>query len=412
MRNHFVVILFFFTFEIQAQEIYATRIRGLRVEGSVMAKFPLATLSAQSVTISFDTDTPQPEFFRIKVLHCDRNWKETFSTFINDPDRIIPLAQIPYTEAPPGVKHYRWTYTFQLPGFPGFEHFRYSGNYRVEIWNRALTELVAAFKMLVTEEHNNDAIDAESTNLPSESFPWNQAHRVSLLYVLPSPDERHIRSIDQNFIRAADVYVNRKIEYPRRIDFDDSDRFTSVLGWGTSRIIFRVDNILPGNEYRVFDFRDVNIYRQGAILRNISGTDVRTMFELRAEDEDGISTYLINSPFADYEHVRFELLMNQIKNSEIYVVGDFNGWRTNTHWKMTYDTLTDRYVLHSFLRRGRYEYQYVLNDDWYFIEGNDIRTENVYTAVLYYRSQTLNGYDRIILAAQRKGVRKFKESER
>jgi hypothetical protein len=45
----------------------------------------------------------------------------------------------------------------------------------------------------------------------------------------------------------------------------------------------------------------------------------------------------------------------------------------------------------------------VLNgNDWIALEGNDWRTTNVYTALLYYHDVRFGGFDRILLAAQKK----------
>jgi hypothetical protein len=57
------------------------------------------------------------------------------------------------------------------------------------------------------------------------------------------------------------------------------------------------------------------------------------------------------------------------------------------------------------LKRGIYDYQYVLadyqngnisNPDWYILEGNSWETSNEYNIFVYYKEPTNGGYDRII----------------
>jgi hypothetical protein len=70
---------------------------------------------------------------------------------------------------------------------------------------------------------------------------------------------------------------------------------------------------------------------------------------------------------------------------------------------MQYDDAIKHYKLLTWLRRGAYDYQYVLNGtDWTTIEGNDWRTMNVFTALVYYHDVRYGGFDRILLAAQKK----------
>jgi hypothetical protein len=87
----------------------------------------------------------------------------------------------------------------------------------------------------------------------------------------------------------------------------------------------------------------------------------------------------------------------------VYVVGDFNGWKPTGEALMDYEEQTERYVWKTTFRRGAYDYQYVVGSgDWLALEGNDWRTVNVYTALLFYRDTRYGGFDRIVGYAQRK----------
>jgi hypothetical protein len=121
------------------------------------------------------------------------------------------------------------------------------------------------------------------------------------------------------------------------------------------------------------------------------------MFHQGSPDNDGMSTVLTDSRYADYIKFQFELDRESDDLSPLYVVGDFNGWAPIDGWKMKYDEASQRYVLQAELRRGVYDYQYVCNgNDWRGVEGNDWRTVNQFTALLYYHDVRFGGFDRII----------------
>ena len=73
---------------------------------------------------------------------------------------------------------------------------------------------------------------------------------------------------------------------------------------------------------------------------------------------------------------------------------------------MKRDPETGLYKRTVWLRRGVYDYQYVLGDvdsdgnginqEWLTLEGNDWRTVNRFTALVYYYDRHFGGFDRII----------------
>jgi len=69
---------------------------------------------------------------------------------------------------------------------------------------------------------------------------------------------------------------------------------------------------------------------------------------------------------------------------------------------MAYNDETQRYLWTTWLRRGLYDYQYVVGtSDWIALEGNDWRARNVFTAFVYYRDSRFGGFDRIVGYIQR-----------
>ena len=405
-----LIITITFVVSLPAQTIHSQRIKGMRINGMGGAKFPVVLLDSLPVTISFDVDGTKPENFRVKIFHCDKDWNITRSSFINDEFRNFSKNRIPFEEATVGVRTYRWTYMLRIPGGGGqtgvndFEKIPYSGNYKFEVWNDDQNELSAEGKFFAAEKMSNSALDVFNRYLPSEISPKNQVNKAILSFTVPSPQAHDASPIYSTSIKIVDVYRNREIEFPHHIDADDQHPNTFIDGYGTNNLKFVIDNLQPGNEYRRLDEQSVDLYSLAEVLRKKDGADLsRWMFQGHG-DQNGISTLVTGNRYADYIQFQFELgRPEENSNEKIYVVGDFNGWKVDEQWRLHYDEATMHYKLLALLRRGTYDYQYVLNgNDWITLEGNDWRTVNVYTALLYYHDPRFGGFDRILLAAQAK----------
>jgi hypothetical protein len=386
---------------LNAQDLPTTRIKGLRVNGVAKDRFPIAGLNSDTVSIEFDLDGSQPEDFRIKFYHCEKDWTITQNQFINDEMRNSTKFPIPFEHAPIGVVHYTYHYSLRVPGFPGIEKFAYSGNYTFEIWDKEQTTLLAKGRFYVAEKRIPMSMTITNRQLPSAGIPFNQVNKIELGVVVPGDMGFDGDEIIANFVRTVDVYKNREVHTPNRIEVDDDSPNTFVEGLGTGNLRFIIDNVQPGNEYRHVDLSDVDYYPPDRLSRNRDGADVSRVFHQGPPDNDGESVLVTDSRYSDYITYQFELDRESDDLSPLFVVGDFNDWATGENWRMKYDNSTQRYVLQVELRRGIYDYQFVSNgNDWTAIEGNDWRTVNTYTALLYYHDVRLGGYDRIIGFAQ------------
>jgi hypothetical protein len=122
-------------------------------------------------------------------------------------------------------------------------------------------------------------------------------------------------------------------------------------------------------------------------------------------DQNGMANLVHGSRYADYLSFQFEFLDDARDGRDsVFVVGEFNGWTVTSSSLMQYDDATKRFIKPTMLRRGTYDYQYVLLkngvQDWITLEGNDWRTVNVYTALVYYRDERYGGFDRILGVVQ------------
>ncbi len=380
-----------------AQEDQSERILGLRINGSRQSNFPVASLKGNPVTISFDVnERPAPDLF-LRIYHCDRNWVRTESNFINDQFRTIAKASLPFTLAPQGVEGYQFSYAFRLPGSFGIEQFQYSGNYEFEIVERNVGAILARGGLFVAEGSQPVSIQVLNRQLPSEIIPNNQVLKIAVRVDVVHDEANLIDRIPYNLVHTVDVYKNRNANSPMRVDVDDKVSDTFVDGFGTPRLTFIIDDMLPGNEYRRLDLSDVDFYPKAKVSRARDGADVSRNFHADEKDHDGKSSLLTGTRYADYLSYTFELLREKEEHDPVYVVGDFSGWRATDKYRMRFDPSSGRYAVTVSLRRGTYDYEYAFErGNKIVLEGNDWRTVNVYTALVYYRDPRLGGYDRII----------------
>ncbi len=380
-----------------AQEILSDRIKGLRVYGSDQAGLPVAGVQSRPITIEFDVVEEAAPDVLIRLLHLDSEWNVKQIDFINDNMQNKSKEALRYEPAPAGVQFYRFHYTVSIPGIAGLDRFAQSGNYIFEITDQEWKDVLARGRFFVTETTLAPSMRVSNRSLPSEINPYNQVNKIEIAFAIPAPaDDRSEVLYPINF-KTVDVYRNRQLYTPWRIDADDSSPNTFIDGFGTTKMKFIVDNVTPGASYRHIDLSSVDEYPERQQLRARRGADV-SRFQLPARgDSHGTSTLTAGSRYADYVPFQFELASETRQFESVYVVGDFNGWRFSPESLMTYDDDTRRYILQATFRRGSYDYQYVVGpNDWISLEGNDWRTINVYSALIYYRDSRYGGFDRII----------------
>jgi hypothetical protein len=385
-----------------AQEVLSDRVRGIRVYGSAEAGLPVTALESRPITIEFDVTEAQPPEVFIRAIHCDRDWNATNSYFINDEMQNRSRAPLSIDPAPAGVQSYRFHYSARIPGIAGLERFAHSGNYVYEIIDAGSKEVLVRGRFFVAEELLGPVMKIGNRSLPSEVNPYNQVNKIEVGFALPRPESVKQEVFYPNKLKVVDIYKNRELGNRWRIDADFPGPHSFVDGLGTTMMRFWVDNVTPGNDYRHINVRNVTDYPEGQELHSRLGADVIRFQQPPRGDHNGVSTVTTGTRFADYVRYRFELASEYHQYETVFVVGDFDGWTPSPKCAMTYDDDTRRYVWSTSLRRGAYDYQYVIGpNDWITVEGNDWRTTNIYSAFIYYHDDRLGGFDRIIGFIQR-----------
>lgn len=375
-----------------ARQIFSERVKGVRLYGQTEADLPVVRQASAPMRLEFDVLDQAPPNLRLRFTHCDRDWNPTQTIFVNDDLRLRTRSDLPYEYAPQGVQGYSFQYRVVIPQEPQFEGFPFSGNYILEIYDVDRKELLAQGRFFVAESLIHPRMIVTNRQDPRFVNPWNQVNQVSVAFTVPELDSAAGMASSIADFRTVDLYKNREITRRWRIDADDDDPDTFIEGFGTARLRFRIDNVQPGNEYRVADLRDIDFYPQDRPVRLRGGADVSRFLAKPASDNNGASTVMSGNRYAEYLNLILELVWDGGHDS-VFVVGDFNGWDTTRGGPMMKNG--NRYSWKVSVRRGRYDYQYVVGDDWIALEGNDWRTVNNYTAFIYYRDPRFGGFDRI-----------------
>ena len=160
-----------------------------------------------------------------------------------------------------------------------------------------------------------------------------------------------------------------------------------------------------GNEFNNFDTSQIksNNYR----IKNWSLSDIYESFLVPDEfDKNEIYNYNpdINGGFvidsnkkennnyeADYVRVFFEFKKSNFNTKdEIYLIGKFNDFNENNHYKLSFDSSINSFTGSFLFKQGFYNYKYASKIDLNSnklknIENNFWQTENLYTVLIYFK---------------------------
>lgn len=352
-----------------------------------------------SFTFSFDDLYGVPTDYYYKIVHCDKDWK---------------VSNIRVTEYLNGMNDFRISnYETSFNTLQSFVHYKLtlpnrdtkvllSGNYILEIYNDqnekilerkfVLFEDMVSVDMEIKKTRNLEVTDAKQNVYLSVNFGEmnliNPKKNISLVVLQNGQFYSALKNIQPQYILGNEF----KYQYDKETNF-----------WG-------------GNEYLHFDnsnIRNVNNYVEKAYLGDLYQTYVRA----RATSSNNFYTYYfdVNGAFkprnqmrdnanteADYAWVYFDYKLDKLPSGQkIFVVGMFNDYQLSNQYEMIFDDETLTYKGAILLKQGYTDYKYVItkNDgtilDELNPEGNFFETNNVYHALIYYKSEA-DRYDRVI----------------
>lgn len=414
MRRTVIVVCMMIFAAVNTRGQMQTELFGLRVYANDDEYQPPIITRSGVVTIEFDAATEQPGNYQVIFRHATKDWVPDNNVFLNEPLRDRS-QQMLFTVSPLGVHAYTYHFKNSFPDAAGFVTFPYSGNYVfIVISKDDETKPLAQGKFIVVENIVPTTLRLANKFFTSGVRPLNEMLFAAVdVDVDTSPKAGTAEGLMHQNITAVHIIQNWQIEYPFRIDVNDRDADTFVENFMLPKKQFWVRNISAGNEYRRLDLSSTKLYPNAEPVRLVGGVDQSRMFWPGRVDANGASKL---RPFtganSEYLDVEFRLKPADRQPKDVFVVGAMNQWQVRADFKLTYDEGTGIYSLHKWIRRGVYDYQYVLgtvtsdgsvgDQDWIALEGNDWRTISRYTAIVYYRDIRFGGFDRAVGSAQAK----------
>ncbi|NUN70490.1 MAG: DUF5103 domain-containing protein [Bacteroidetes bacterium] len=381
---------------------------GLRTFAAGDEYRPPVIAAGEQVTIEFDVATNIPPNLHILFYHSTRDWKVEQNSFINDPG-TIRAEMLLYAPAPAAVYQYRYRYRNSFPNTRNRVAFRYSGNYIYRIVDAdAADAVLAEGRFIVTENIIPLVVTMENRYHSEYEPPFNQRIWTSVAVDLPAEFTAADRaSVAHEDVDRVAVIRNWELDRPVFIDTKDDDPESFVENLLRPNRTFIRRDVPVGNEYRRMDLSSVAFYpnNQPAVLRD--GPDVsRFRWQGKPDANGATKADAFTGTNSDYLEVELRLRLAEPPAQKVYVTGGFSGWKVLPEYEMKPDTVSGLYVLRFWVRRGVYDYQYVLGtpapdgtvqqQDWFTLEGNDWRTINRYTVLVYYADRRLGGVDRVI----------------
>ncbi|MBR9977027.1 MAG: DUF5103 domain-containing protein [Bacteroidetes bacterium] len=357
------------------------------------------------ITIRFDVAEETPPRLAIRFYHCDKDWNIDTDYFVRD-DFFTYTRTLFYEQAAAGIDGYRWRFTNSFPSVDHqFVRFLYSGNWIFDITDEHEDDVIyASGRFIVVEQEVRAGLEVQNDYWTPWNMPFDQVHRLRLTVRIPTPGP-----IFQDYVRTVDFYRNFDLYNTYRVSTFDREVNTFVEGIGLNQKTFRYENVPAGNGYRLYDLRRAVMYPARRIATKFAGADF-TRFRF-STDRSSFFGSAVTEPLgsfdADYLCVQFELEHPFIEDKDVFVAGIFNDWDPQHQDRMYYDGDIGHYILHKWLLRGAYDYQYVVgrydeeagyvpDADWLRLEGNNWAAQHLYWAIIYYDDDQFGGVNRAV----------------
>lgn len=383
---------------------YADRFRSMKImkEGDFMASPSIRLGSDERVVISFDEWSEDYSDLQYRLIHCGPDWKPS------------GLLESEYLDGFNIADIEDWAFSSNT--FVHFVNYRLeipneninpllSGNYIIQIFERENPDETLGEARFSVAEHSADIFGSITTQTDRGlNTEWQQLE-LKLLPTNVTIDDPYTRlriDITQNNT----PYTTSTLNNPSRVEGKD------VIFVHQPELIFKA-----GNEFRRFEsirtnYNDMHVDSMRFLSRNYHvwlTPDKERATKEYSYDQTQQGRFLVreyNSTDsdlgADYITVHFKLDVPEVTDADVYVEGEFSGYKYDDSSRMHYDYNQGAYLLEMPLKQGSYNYRYVAvprkgqrKPDPSIIEGNKHETRNEYRVQVWYRP--IGGrYDRLI----------------
>lgn len=382
----------------------AERFRSMKVmkEGDFMAAPVIRLGSDERIIINFDEWNEDYSDLQYRLVHCGPDWKPS------------GLLESEYLDSFNIADIEDWAFSSNT--FVHFVNYRIeipneqidpllSGNYIIEIFERDNPEETLAEARFSVTEHSADVRGSVSARTDRGlNTEWQQMELAIVPTDVAIDDPYSMVRVD--ITQNSAPYTMKTLRTPSRIDGKN------IIYTHQPELIFKA-----GNEFRRFEtvrvnYNDMKVDSMRFVSRNYHAwltPDGERASKEYSYDQTQQGRFLVreyNSTDsdlgADYVTVHFRLETPEVVDSDVYVEGEFNGFRHEDAYRMHYDYNERAYLLELPMKQGSYNYRYVAvprsgerKADPSVIEGNKYETRNEYRVQVWYRP--IGGrYDRLV----------------
>ena len=398
MKNLLLFLLIIQTSLLFPQEIVIKSLKTFTNTNS--NSVPVLANPRDLLVIDFDVQSDYPPNINIIFKFCDRNWIPTDNTFLANQGQNTAYT-LDYFSLPTTVEDAKYHYTNTFPDKDGYISFPYSGKWKFFIVDSQDPYIVyAEGRFFAVKSVVPLKVEIKQETLDDKTYFPPQLGHTNWIVVDAIPKSDFFPF----FVDELEIVQNHLLDYSYKVPRTSTNQ-NRVFEWdGASKLRFIAKDVRPGNEYRETNLNDINIYNSKNVKAQFDGMEYSRFLIQGKKDLNG--SFSLKSPkdmYSTYMDVKFQVKPTPEVYGDVYLVGAFNDWELSPQNKMSFNG--DHFELTLQLKRGVYDYQYVVvngdydvpaNQDWYVLEGNDWQTTNEYNIFLWYRDQENGGYDRII----------------
>lgn len=370
------------------------RMRTMKVmkEGDFMSAPVIRLGSDERIIINFDEWNEDYSDLQYRLVHCGRDWKPSglLESEYLDGFNIADIDDWAFSENT--FVHYI-NYQIAIPNEQISPTL--SGNYILQIFERDNPdETLAEARFSIAEQSADIVASVSSRTDRGLNTEWQQMELTLVPTDVTITDPYTFLTVDVSQNSAPQTL--RSINTPSRIDGKN------IVYTHLPELIFKA-----GNEFRRFEtvrtnYNDMHVDSMRFLSRNYHAwltPDHERASKQYSYDQTQQGRYLVreynstdSNLGADYVTVHFRLEEPEIVDADVYVEGEFNGYRHDSASRMRYDYQERAYLLEMPLKQGSYNYRYVAiprhgdrRPDSSVIEGDKFETRNEYRIQVWYK---------------------------
>lgn len=402
MRRFFLVLLLAVLSQSVIASVGAVRSMKVMKEGDFMAPIVIRLGSDERIIINFDEWGEDYSDLQYRLIHCGPDWEPS------------GLLESEYLDGFNIADVDDWAFSSNT--FVHYVNYRIvipdekmspvlSGNYIVQVFERDNPdETIAEARFSVAEQSADVGGTASSRTDRGVNTEWQQLELKIVPTDVDIDDPYTMLRVD--ITQNSDPHSMRTLQSPSRMDGKE------IIYSHQPELIFKA-----GNEFRRFEtiragYNDMNVDSMRFINRNYHAwltPDHERASKEYSYDQTQQGRFMIreyNSTDsdlgADYITVHFMLDSPEVVDADVFVEGEFSGYRHDEATRMSYDYNKGVYQIEIPLKQGSYNYRYVAiprhgqrKPDSSLIEGDKHETRNEYRVQVWYRP--IGGrYERLI----------------